>query len=86
MDDRKCAEPDCVEGRAHRWIADSQCGGCDSNWGVQALGGTCYESTQRCPHCGCARVTTVYGSQRNPGERDRVEYDRYAFESDDDAE
>jgi hypothetical protein len=68
------AEPDCVDGLAHRWTADGT-GGCDSNPGVWSTGGTSYRFAARCVLCGCGRSETHHGSQRNPGECDSVSYE-----------
>jgi hypothetical protein len=65
--------PPCMNEYSHRWTTEG-CGGCDSNPGVWSLGGTALRYIVRCIICGVRRVETCYGSERNPGECDRVSY------------
>lgn len=66
--------PECTEGE-HEWQSPHQCvGGIDSNPGVWSSGGTTITSTTCCCKCGAYRVEVSYGSQRNPGQCDQVEY------------
>lgn len=59
----------------HDWIATVEIdGGCEQNPGQFSHGGTVYSSSEHCRICGLVRVETTYGSQRNPGEHDTVEY------------
>jgi hypothetical protein len=65
------ADPDCE----HEWTADEEHeGGCRENPGVWSLGGTTLRFADHCLLCGLQRIRTEYGSQRNPGEADTVEY------------
>ena len=64
--------PKCTVKNRHRWERTQT--GCTENPGVWSLGGTTIVFSDTCRHCGLARVATHYGSQRNPGQRDTVEY------------
>lgn len=67
--------PKCTEDE-HDWCNPHEVvGGLDSNPGVWSKGGTTIVAREVCRHCGCYRTTTNYGSQRNPGQCDTVEYD-----------
>jgi hypothetical protein len=75
-------EPDCAEGEEHEWEAPHELvGGMDQNPGVWSTGGTTYVTKTVCKNCGIYRTETDYGSQRNPQQCDRVEYN----DSDDDS-
>lgn len=66
--------PECTADE-HDWCSPHEVvGGLDSNPGVWSTGGTTIVTREVCPHCGCYRRTTSYGSQRNPGQCDTVEY------------
>ena len=58
----------------HDWTTKGE-GGCDSNPGVWATGGTSMTFSSRCRICGLHRTEYITGSQFNPGECDTVEYD-----------
>ncbi|MCA9591531.1 MAG: hypothetical protein KC657_39820 [Myxococcales bacterium] len=64
--------PECPKGVRHRWAPTQT--GCRENPGVWSVGGTTLVFSHTCQRCGCRRVETRYGSQRNPGQRDGVEY------------
>lgn len=68
------AEPECADGYEHRWTSKGV-GGCDSNPGVWSLGGTTLVFRERCVVCGVVKTETRFGSQRNPGQCDRVEFE-----------
>jgi len=57
----------------HEWSSEGE-GGCSENPGVWSVGGTAMAFSSHCIHCGLQRKTRSCGSQRNPGERDTVEY------------
>lgn len=57
----------------HDWTSEGE-GGCDDNPGVWSLGGTTYVYASHCTRCGLQRSETYYGSQRDPGQSDTVEY------------
>jgi hypothetical protein len=60
----------------HKWVRPLEVvGGCDSNPGVQGLGGTWIEITEVCARCGRYRVTTC-GDERweGPEAERRIEY------------
>lgn len=56
----------------HDWVGE---GGCDTNPGLWATGGTSWKQVCRCRLCGLRRRTTHCGDQRNPWDHDRVEYE-----------
>lgn len=62
-------DPDCD----HDWTSEGE-GGLDENPGVWSSGGTTFVFTCHCRTCGLHRTKTDYGSQRNPGQHDTVEY------------
>jgi uncharacterized protein (TIGR02996 family) len=67
--DRLCGtDPD-----DHDWTSEGE-GGCDENPGVWSTGGTSMTFASHCRTCGLHRTEYHCGSQRNPGERDTVEY------------
>ena len=63
------ADPDCD----HEWTSEGE-GGCESNPGVWATGGTSMMFRSHCIHCGLIKIEHTTGWQRNPGEHDTVEY------------
>jgi hypothetical protein len=68
-------EPECDSDAGHDWQSPhSVVGGLDSNPGVWSTGGTTIVTRECCAHCGKYRRSTSYGSQRNPGQLDAVEY------------
>lgn len=68
-------EPCCVDEAGHDWQSPHEVvGGSDSNPGVWSVGGTAIEVKHCCSRCGRYRRETAYGSQRNPGQCDSVEY------------
>lgn len=75
---RAGGDPDCD----HEWTGEGE-GGCRENPGVWSTGGTSMSFARHCRLCGLHRTEYVTGSQRNPGERDRVVYtqpDRWCVE------
>ena len=76
------AEPECSDG-PHAWTAEGL-GGCDENPGVWSHGGTKMTFEHRCILCGCTRKEVSFGSQRDPGQCDKVRYDATGAEVDDD--
>jgi len=62
-------DPDCD----HEWSREGE-GGCDQNPGVWSTGGTTIVTREHCCCCGLIRESVSLGSQRNPGEFDRVTY------------
>jgi hypothetical protein len=58
----------------HRWTSEGE-GGCTSNPGVWATGGTSMEFRSHCRRCGLRRVWSTTGSQYNPGDHDTVSYE-----------
>lgn len=73
--------PDCTEDE-HEWESPHELvGGLTENPGVWSTGGTTYVTKTVCKNCGIYRTETEYGSQRNPQQCDRVEYE----DSDDDS-
>lgn len=58
----------------HDWTSEGE-GGCDSNPGVWATGGTSMSFAHHCRACGLHRIKHTTGSQSNPGDHDTVEYD-----------
>ena len=59
----------------HDWTALYEVeGGMKENPGVWSTGGTTYVHADHCSKCSLARKQTNYGSQRNPGQVDKVEY------------
>jgi hypothetical protein len=70
-------EPECEEADEHDWRSPhSVLSGLKENPGVWSEGGTKMVFRKVCKHCGCYRTETSVGAQRNPGELDRIEYDR----------
>lgn len=71
-------EPECAQAKdgAHDWqYPHGLVGGCDSNPGVWATGGTSFEFLSVCANCGIFRRETSTGAQRNPGDAKKtVEY------------
>lgn len=66
--------PDCTEDE-HGWRAPQSCvGGISDNPGCWSTGGTTMVFKRVCRHCGTYKIETRYGYQRNPGQRDKVEY------------
>jgi hypothetical protein len=59
---------------SHDWTSTGE-GGCDSNPGVWATGGTSFHFASHCKACGLHRDEYVVGRQRNPGEHDETVYD-----------
>ena len=57
----------------HVWSREGE-GGCDENPGVWSTGGTTIVTREHCTCCGIIRESVSRGSQRNPGECDRVTY------------
>ena len=68
-------EPTCLESAdgEHDWTSEFE-GGCTENPGVWSLGGTTMSFSCHCRHCGMEKTEVNYGSQRNPGQCDTVEY------------
>ena len=66
----------------HEWSSEGE-GGCDENPGVWSLGGTTLTFREHCTKCGLLRKTTDYGSQRNPGQANEVEYEMPIEDGDD---
>jgi hypothetical protein len=67
--------PECREDYDHEWVSPVEVvGGIKENPGVWSIGGTTIVTKQACRHCGVYRKRTDYGSQRNPGQCDAVEY------------
>lgn len=58
----------------HDWTSEGE-GGCDENPGVWSTGGTSLTATSHCRNCRLRRTEYITGSQRNPGEHDRIEYE-----------
>jgi hypothetical protein len=60
----------------HKWVRPLEVvGGCDTNPGVQGLGGTWIEITEVCRRCGKYRVTTSGDTRwEGPGAERSVEY------------
>lgn len=70
-------EPDCEGADEHDWRSPhSVLSGLKENPGVWSEGGTRMVFRKVCKHCGCYRTETSVGAQRNPGELDRIEYDK----------
>lgn len=66
--------PECTDGQ-HDWQSPYPVvGGIDSNPGVWSKGGTTMVYKTCCAKCGVYRVETHYGSQRNHGQCDQVEF------------
>lgn len=57
----------------HDWTSEGE-GGCSENPGVWSTGGTSMLFASHCRTCGLRRREISVGSQRNPGDHDRVEY------------
>lgn len=57
----------------HDWSSEGE-GGCDENPGVWSGGGTTMHYASHCAVCGLRRRETHYGSQREPGQGDKIEY------------
>lgn len=68
--DRGCG----LDPEDHDWTSEGE-GGCRSNPGVWATGGTSMSFASHCRDCGLHRIEHTTGSQSNPGESDTVEYD-----------
>ena len=66
---RAGGDPDCD----HDWTSEGE-GGCTENPGVWSTGGTSMEFASHCRKCGLQRYEHHCGSQRNPGDHDRVEF------------
>ena len=74
--------PDCVDGEEHDWCSPHEVvGGIKENPGVWSEGGTTLVFRTVCANCGCVKIETNYGSQRNPGQCDAVEYDTHDQEA-----
>lgn len=68
-------EPDCPDSDGHDWQAVFEVvGGLRENPGVFNAGGTTTVTRECCAHCGRYRRATNYGSQRDPGLVDTVNY------------
>lgn len=65
--------PKCPASSKHSWTRAFE-GGLKENPGVWSTGGTTLVSSARCRHCGMRRTETKYGAQRNPGQRDKIDY------------
>jgi len=66
--------PACIEDK-HEWDNPHDVvGGLKENPGVWSLGGTTLVFKSVCIHCGLIKREVCYGSQRNPGQCDTVEY------------
>jgi len=61
----------------HDWTFEGH-GGCTENPGVWSTGGTSMLYISHCLTCGLKRTERTTGLQRNPGERDTVEYEQPA--------
>lgn len=73
---------ECYEADAHEWCAPFDLvGGLKENPGVWSMGGTTMVFKTVCLHCGCYKTETKYGVQRNPGQKDKIEYTRSDAES-----
>lgn len=70
--EHKIDEPPCLESD-HDWTSEGE-GGLDENPGVWSLGGTAMCFISHCRNCGLKKTEVHYGSQRNPGQCDTVEY------------
>lgn len=57
----------------HEWTSEGE-GGCTENPGVWSLGGTTMLFKSHCEKCGLKREEVHHGSQRNPGQADKVTY------------
>lgn len=67
--------PDCVDEQEHDWCSPHDIvGGLKENPGIWSTGGTTIVSIEVCSHCGCKKRTVNYGSQRNQGQCDTIEY------------
>lgn len=58
----------------HDWTSEGE-GGLKENPGVWSTGGTSLLTKDHCCRCGLHRTQKITGSQRNPGEHDRTEYE-----------
>lgn len=68
--------PDCEDGHEHDWCSPYEVvGGMSENPGVFSKGGTTMVFVEVCSHCGCKKIETHYGAQRNPHQCDQIEYD-----------
>jgi hypothetical protein len=67
------SEPSCVNGFQHTYTSQG-CGGLKENPGVWLIGGTAYRFKTRCIVCGVRKHLVDYGSQRNAGKCDYVQY------------
>lgn len=60
----------------HHFVATYEVeGGCRENPGVWSAGGTTLVYRSHCEHCGLQKREVQYGTQRNPGQCDIVEYE-----------
>ena len=66
--------PPCTVRQRHAWTRVGE-GGCKENPGVWSHGGTTLVFSEHCTHCGLRRIEVRYGNQRNPGQRDTVQYE-----------
>ena len=67
--------PECTCEDGHDWVRPVEVvGGCTENPGVWSTGGTSMVFLSVCTHCGCYKRETSYGTQRNPGQCDSIEY------------
>ena len=83
---RDCRERSCGDDpEDHDWTSEGE-GGCDQNPGVWSAGGTAMVFASHCRDCGLRRSEYHCGSQRNPGQHDRVEYTMPARPAEDDDE
>lgn len=57
----------------HDWTSEGE-GGCDSNPGVWATGGTSMQFSSHCRKCGLQKTESTTGWQYNDGEKDEIEY------------
>lgn len=68
--------PECEDGEEHDWCSPHEVvGGMTENPGVFSKSGTTIVFVTVCSKCGCKKVETNYGSQRNPQQCDQIEYD-----------
>lgn len=68
--------PDCDDNKEHDWCSPYEVvGGLKENPGVWSKGGTTFVFKKVCSRCGCVKIETNYGAQRNPSQCDTVEYD-----------
>lgn len=68
-------EPDCTSDDGHDWQSPYEViGGSKENPGAWSKGGTTMVIKQCCANCGKYKRETSYGSQRGPGQCDKIEY------------